>query len=125
MKKLFYLIIIIGSTACNSTPASGVLGPEEFEKLISDSNVQLVDVRTPMEFQQGYIENALLIDFYEEDFKSRVNNLDKNRPIAVYCAVGQRSYSAYEYLLENGFKSVHHLDGGINAWIAARKPIQK
>ena len=49
--------------------------------------------------------------------------MNKNEPIAVYCAVGQRSLKVYEILQEKGFKEVYHLDGGINQWIYEGKSV--
>lgn len=111
-------------SACAENKAEA-LKPAEFANLINNEvSLQLVDVRTAQEFQSGYIQDALLIDMYSADFESRLENLNKNQPIAVYCAVGQRSYNVFQLLQKKGFTEVYHLDGGIQAWASEGKPVQ-
>lgn len=119
MKKfLFFLLTIWTVSACQEQKAA-VLNVDGFNELIEEEiSLQLVDVRTSQEFQSGHLEDALLIDMYSEDFDSRIENLNKSQPIAVYCAVGQRSQRVYELLQEKGFKEVYHLEGGLQAWQA-------
>ncbi|MBL7877593.1 MAG: rhodanese-like domain-containing protein [Cyclobacteriaceae bacterium] len=102
------------------------LDPQNFEKkLQSLTNPVLVDVRTSIEFNQGHLKNAVLIDFNSADFKSRLSKLDKTKPVFVYCAVGGRSNAAVSILSETGFKEIYDLQGGISAWQRANKPITK
>lgn len=102
------------------------LDPQNFEKkLQSLTNPVLVDVRTSIEFNQGHLKNAVLIDFNSADFKSRLSKLDKTKPVFVYCAVGGRSNAAVSILSEAGFKEIYDLQGGISAWQRANKPITK
>jgi rhodanese-related sulfurtransferase len=124
MKKIsIYIILSLVLIACETKKAT-VLNVQAFEDLISaEPSLQLVDVRTPQEFQSGHLQDALLIDMYSPAFESRLDNLNKHQPIAVYCAVGSRSQQVYELLQEKGFTKVYHLDGGIQAWREERKPI--
>ena len=50
------------------------------------------------------------------EFGLRYKELDPEKEIVVYCHHGGRSYAAGNYLVENGFKNVHNLTGGIDAW---------
>ena len=119
------MILVALATACQEQKAA-ILNVESFNLLIDEElSLQLVDVRTPEEFKSGHIENALLIDYFSEDFESRLENLNKSEPIAVYCAVGQRSLKVYELLQEKGFKEVYHMEGGVNQWIADGNPVMK
>lgn len=86
---------------------------------------QLLDVRTPAEWNEGIIEVAIMADFYEDSFKSELEKLDKEVPVAVYCRSGGRSGSAMDIMKEMGFKEVYNLDGGIGAWNSANKPTVK
>lgn len=86
---------------------------------------QLLDVRTPAEWNEGIIEGAIMADFYEDSFKSELEKLDKEVPVAVYCRSGGRSGSAMDIMKEMGFKEVYNLDGGIGAWNSANKPTVK
>lgn len=88
------------------------------EVLKSESgDVVLLDVRTPGEIAGGKIAaDAVEFDFYEEDFQSNLESLDKNKKIYVYCKAGGRSSSAAKMLIDKGFKEVYNLNGGITAW---------
>jgi rhodanese-related sulfurtransferase len=102
------------------------LDPQNFDKRMKESKEPiLIDVRTPGEFGQGHLANALSIDIYSNDFKSRVGKLDKSKPVFVYCKAGSRSGSAVEIMSEMGFKEIYDLSGGITAWRAENKPIEK
>lgn len=90
---------------------------------LSKTGVQLVDVRTPQEWTSGHIEGALHIDWFADDFKARIDKLDRSKPVRLYCAAGGRSEEARELLREMGFKDVLDLDGGIGAWKKAGAPI--
>ncbi|MCG8306046.1 MAG: rhodanese-like domain-containing protein [Cytophagales bacterium] len=74
----------------------------------------IIDVRTQREFDRGHLENAIIIDVYQKDFKKRINELDKNKSYFVYCKTGIRSRKAVNYMLQSGFKKVCNLEGGIN-----------
>lgn len=88
----------------------------EFKEIITTSKIQLLDVRTPQEFEQHKIEGALLIDFYDDDFEEQVDAaLDISVPVAIYCRSGVRSVDAGLLLVENGF-TVYNLRDGIISW---------
>lgn len=72
----------------------------------------LLDVRTPMEFNEGHIENAKNIDISNVNFESELDKLDKEQTVFVYCAIGVRSTKAANMLRKKGFKHVFDLDGG-------------
>ena len=92
------------------------LGPSEFRKLITESTIQLVDVRTLGEYEQRKIEGAQLIDIYDANFIDIVNTtLDVSIPVAVYCHSGIRSMDAARILAKKGF-TVYNLRGGMLFW---------
>jgi len=93
-----------------------LLDPIQFEEKIKEDNVQLVDVRTPSEWESGVIANPIKVNFLESSFKEKVGKLDKTKPIAVYCKSGGRSGQAAILLSELGFKEVYDLKGGILNW---------
>jgi rhodanese-related sulfurtransferase len=102
------------------------LDPQNFELKMKESNQPiLIDVRTPGEYAQGHLANAVLIDVNSSDFKSRVSRLDKSKPVFVYCKAGSRSSSAAGVLTDLGFKEIYDLNGGITSWQKANKPIEK
>lgn len=101
------------------------LAPDAFETMLkNDTTVQLVDVRTPDEFQSGHIAGAKLINFQSADFAEKIAQLDKNRPVMVYCAVGGRSANAAKQCSKMGFSKVYDLKGGITAWKEKGKAVE-
>jgi rhodanese-related sulfurtransferase len=74
-----------------------------------------LDVREPHELEAaGYIPGSIHIPMHE--IQGRTDELDPSRPIVVYCASGMRSFDVGVFLLQQGFKSVSNLNGGMNAW---------
>lgn len=95
------------------------LSPEAFKQSMAEQeNVVLLDVRTPGEVAEGKIEGAIAIDFFANDFQTKVNALDKDKNYFVYCRSGQRSGQACQMMDQLGFKSLVNLDGGFLAWKA-------
>lgn len=83
----------------------------------------VLDVRTPDEFEAGHLEGAVLIDFYEADFQSRIAELDRDVPYLLYCRSGNRSGSTAEIMQDLGFANVADVEGGINSWVGAGHPV--
>jgi thioredoxin len=102
------------------------LNVDEFEKqLIATKGELLIDVRTPQEFAKYRIQSAKNMDFNKPDFRREIEKLDKTKPVLVYCLSGARSKSAASVFKEAGFKNIYELNGGINAWSKAGKPIDQ
>ncbi len=120
-----FLTSIFSFISCSeSTAQKTKTSVDAFEKLIStDKTVQLIDVRTPQEVASGYIVNAININSAEADFQAKLSNLDKSKPVAVYCGVGGRSGRAAALLTQMGFKTVYDLEGGMTAWKSQNKPV--
>jgi rhodanese-related sulfurtransferase len=94
-----------------------VVTPEEMKTLLELEDIQLVDVRTPEEFKEGYIENAQNIDYNSPTFDTDVEKLDKNKPVILYCKSGGRSAKCAKKLQDAGFVKIYDLDGGISKWL--------
>ena len=75
----------------------------------------ILDVRTPEEFRQGYIEGAALLDYYAPDFRDRFAALDRDATIFMYCRSGNRSAQAAKKLIAMGYTNVYDF-GGIIDW---------
>lgn len=84
-------------------------------------NGLLVDVRTPGEFNDGHMEKAININWFDEDFIYHFKDIAKDETIYLYCKVGGRSGRAQEKLTGLGYKNVINLDGGYDALKALRK----
>lgn len=101
------------------------LNVNEFVELIkSRDNAIILDVRTPSEVAAGSIEGRIAIDYYAVDFNEQINNLDKDAPVFLYCAVGGRSGDAMRKMKKMGFKELYNLGGGIRAWQSQGKPVK-
>jgi len=87
-----------------------------------DSNLTILDVRTPEEFKaDGHLANAKLIPVGQ--LSKNLNMLDKSKKVLVYCRSGSRSVHATRILVSNGFTPLN-MSGGINAWKAEKLPLK-
>jgi phage shock protein E len=91
-----------------------LVSPKEFKSAISSGVV--VDVRTPEEFNNGHLQGASNINFYDANFNTDISKIDKAKTILIYCQLGGRSHKAVAKLSELGFSKIIELDGGYNAW---------
>jgi rhodanese-related sulfurtransferase len=90
----------------------GLTTPITPEKM--PGNAYLIDVREPSEFAMGSFEGAVNIPL--GSLREHLEELPSNRPLVVYCKVGQRGYFAERMLRQNGFDAVYNLTGGITSW---------
>lgn len=95
------------------------------EKLVNDSKVIVLDVRTPKEFREGHIQGATNLNFNAKSFDKELGTLDKSRPYLVHCAAGGRSSKAVKTMQELGFTNIYHLEPGMKGWEKAGKPTVK
>lgn len=117
------------NVAPNAEPAKGNVTTqkvEHFQQTIEQDNTLLIDVRTPKEFADGHIANAINIDVNQPGFADNptFGTSKKRHAIAVYCRSGKRSLKAANILAGKGF-TVYNLDGGILAWQQSGKPTTK
>lgn len=90
-----------------------VLSANEFKSQVEGKNVQLIDVRTPREFNSGHIKGAKNIDFFSGRFNVEFIKLNKDKPVYVYCRSGSRSRQTAKKLSNMEFKEIYDLKGGI------------
>lgn len=93
------------------------------EELSAIENAQIVDVRTPEEYANGYILNAININVKSTEFLTETEALDKSKAVVVYCMAGVRSSAAAEQLLEAGFTNIYNYKGGFGDWSDQGQPI--
>lgn len=118
---VFISFVSLNCFAQNKEETIKNISAKEFNDLISipsDTSV-ILDVRTSDEFESGHLDNAVNINFYNEDFKSSLSKLDKSKTYFVYCKSSGRSSKACNMLSEFGFEKIYNLTGGIDAWKAA------
>jgi len=85
----------------------------------------VLDIRTPEEFASGHLANAINIDYYADDFESKLAELDLEVPYVMYCNSGNRSSNALPVMDSLGFAEVYELDGGIQAWYSAGLTVEQ
>ena len=126
MRLVAVFLSVILFSACSEAQVekkkkqSGVINKNisaaEFKELMERENAQLIDVRTPEEYSEGKIDEAINIDYYSDDFKAKMSVLDKNKPVLLYCRSGARSGKSAEILEEMGFTEIYNLEGGYMGW---------
>jgi adenylyltransferase/sulfurtransferase len=84
------------------------------QKLDQGEKLVLIDVREPWEYNIAKISGAQLIPL--GTLASEYKKLDPTAEIVMHCHMGMRSMDATQFLLQQGFKHVKNLTGGINAW---------
>ena len=147
MKKLFFIIplsLSLAAMACSnpedatsatetiqeqSTPQSETVKEdvdvEKFAELVAKGDGQILDVRTPEEWAEGTVKEAIKMNFYDANFQEQLKKLDKTKPVYVYCKSGGRSGKAADQMQKMGFTSVYNLLGGMGAWNSAGKEVVK
>ena len=92
----------------------------EPENVARDGSIQIVDVRTPAEWDAGHIDGSLHVPLNE--LPERVGQIDSDSTTVVVCQIGQRSYMAAMYLRGLGMDA-HNLDGGLERWVREGRPL--
>ncbi len=145
----FYIVFLTQSlvTAYETEYSHDALGPKTFQETvqahyakaeidtIEASKAQdfitahpkalVLDVRTPPEFIEGHIENAINIDFRARDFRDQLSKLDRDTHYILHCKSGRRSAASLEIMKRLGFKRITHMKGGLDAWKAADLPVSR
>jgi len=120
--SIAYLILIFITTlslSCqNRSKDSSItmIDSDEMKTMLQDDQVQLVDVRTVKEFNEHYIEGAENI-VYDDNFEQKLDKLDKDKPIIIYCRSGRRTAISADIMEEQGFTKIYELKGGIKRWM--------
>ncbi|WP_299215128.1 rhodanese-like domain-containing protein [uncultured Aquimarina sp.] len=91
------------------------------EKVIH-KDIQFVDIRTPKEYNAGYIDDAINISIADkEKFIVAFQKLDKEKPVYIYCYSGWRSHRAAKLLVTLGFDKIYDFKGGYKVWSEHQK----
>jgi rhodanese-related sulfurtransferase len=138
MKQLYLLLLLVFTltlAACGSQPAAIAIDkidlsnlPVEIDvtttaALQKQSDVLLIDVREPDEYEAGHIPGITLIPMGE--VPDRLSEIPKDKTVIVTCRSGNRSGQITDFLREQGYEQVHNMQGGIVAWEKAGLPIEK
>ena len=119
MKRLLiYITTLCFLNSCLSSTEKKVLDISAVDfssKIITNPGI-ILDVRTANEINNGHIENASFLDFYDENFNEKAAWINKELPVYVYCHAGGRSKKAAEILIDLGQKEVYNITGGFREW---------
>jgi rhodanese-related sulfurtransferase len=130
MKFLVFCLSILCtvSVSCQTATRSSVknVTAAEAAKLTSEvKQVQFLDVRTPEECAGGIIKNAQKVSIQNPTFVDAVaQQIDKTKPVVVYCAAGGRSAKASQILAKAGFTQVYNMTEGFGAWKTGGNPVE-
>jgi rhodanese-related sulfurtransferase len=106
-----------------------MLEPKEAYELIKknkgNTNFVIIDIRTPEEFDSGYIEGAVNINYYSATFVDDLHGLDKTKTYLVYCRTGRRTADAVSIMARQGFGQIYRIKGDIIKWKSDRLPLLK
>jgi rhodanese-related sulfurtransferase len=97
-------------------PAFGLVSPQQALDLSNDPAIVVIDVRTPEEFAEGYIDGADMIDFYADTFADDIAALDPDSTYLLYCRSGNRSGQTATMMQQLGFENVYDMEGGVVAY---------
>ncbi|SDG82740.1 rhodanese-like domain-containing protein [Psychroflexus sediminis] len=112
---LFSLLLVLLSSCDRSKSNSTLVSSKEMKELMILDSVQLIDVRTLEEFREGHLAGAQNL-IYDNEFAYKIKQLDKSKPVAVYCRTGRRSEECSQILRDAGFKKIYQLKGGLSEW---------
>ncbi|MCF7886397.1 MAG: rhodanese-like domain-containing protein [Candidatus Marinimicrobia bacterium] len=129
-KLVFITILLLAVYSCSQNPANSKaetiikdIIPSEAYQLIQENadndDFIIIDVRTPAEYNEGHIEKAININFYNDDFRASLEELNKSRTYLIYCKMGGRSGNALAIMEELKFQQVYNLSSGISGWKSA------
>jgi rhodanese-related sulfurtransferase len=125
-KTIIFMMLLLAIKMVAANFPDNRLSIENFANLLSNSKeIILLDIRTPYEYEQGHIDDALLLNYYDKNFISKLSILDKDKHYLIYCRSGNRSKNTLQIMNEMGFKNFADLKGGIQAWIRADKKLVK
>jgi rhodanese-related sulfurtransferase len=122
IRKVFLTILLIFGF---SLAYQDLNAKQFYEMMQKEKNIIILDVRTPQEYQEGHISNAINIPV--QILGQQLDKLKnfKDKKILVYCRSGHRSAIASQILDRAGFKNVYNLKGGLFEWKASGLPLVK
>jgi len=132
MKKLLIILILIplvcfgqneiesnhifeNTSGVTNSSTVKIVEKKIYQNLI-DKNIKIIDVRTPEEFEESHIKNAVNINYKSSKFIEYISALDKKNPYLIYCKSGNRSGKASKIMDSLGFYKIYDLKGGFLNW---------
>ncbi len=116
MLSLLLVVAVVSCKEKETVDGIQLVTAEEMQTILELEDVQLIDVRTPQEYDEIRIANAQNIDFMSPTFDEDIAKLDKTKPVILYCKSGRRSAKCAEKMKKAGFEKIYDLEGGISKW---------
>lgn len=131
LKTVLIIFISVLNLNCKTEPSNSatqrgkviLVSPADFKE--KSQNQTIIDIRTPQEYRQGHLKNAVNINLFDRAFLEEIDKLDKSKPVFIYCRTGNRTSSASKKMLNLGFQQVYDLKGGISNWVRSKNEIEK
>ena len=124
MNRALLIFTLIFSISCSNknTLVFEKIDILSLDKILNDTDIIILDVRTSEEINAGYIPNSTFIDYYDKNFENKINLIDRGKKIYTLCKSGGRSVKAAQILSKKGFQNVYNLEGGFMRWKANKMP---
>lgn len=138
--QIFLILSVFAFASCEQSPPSEAptpseeeapepvtdVTPEEAAELLEEkSDITVLDVRTPEEYAEGHIADAVNMDFKDSKFGENIKELDKEETYLLHCRSGSRSAQALTQLKTLGLEKIYHLTSGMIGWEEAGLPVEK
>ncbi|WP_420603202.1 rhodanese-like domain-containing protein [Flagellimonas sp.] len=120
-KAVLFGLCLLWQLSCQPQEESFVkkIDKTTLQQMAVGKEVQLIDVRTPEEYENGRIDDALNFNVNDDaKFLDQISTLNKDEPVYIYCKMGGRSNRAAELMKQEGFKKIYEYSGGYNDWSA-------
>ena len=125
-KSLITLVLLLSiSIGVYSQSITKVVSNDVNKLIKNNPEMVVLDVRTPMEYNQGHVKDAINIDISQPNFYDKILKLNKDKSYLVYCRTQNRSGVAVKYMTQNGFKNLYQMVDGISGWSINHLPLEK
>lgn len=118
----FWILSLLSFSAYSSNISN--ISQQELREANTKS-VVIVDVRTPQEFQQGHVPNAINVPLSEIIENPAILKSSKEKAIVLYCRSGYRAGKAAEALQKEGHQNLRHLEGHMQSWSDTGLSVEK
>ncbi len=121
---------VLAVAACSPTSTktwnvNNVSAAKAYKFIQRNPDAVVLDIRTPKEYEEGHVKDALNINFKSSGFAGEVAKLDKGKTYVVYCRSGNRSGKSMPVLKRQGLGKVYHIHKGFKDWKASGLPVEK
>jgi rhodanese-related sulfurtransferase len=111
--KFVVMIVVVLTGGCSSSSYESI-SVEEAQEMMKNTELEILDVRTPDEYAAGHIPGSKLVPL--QVLEGMSEELNKNSTYLIVCRSGNRSQQASDLLIQKGFKQIYNMTGGMNEW---------